>query len=103
MQAKLIVVLLFCTFCLPPKDLAQPQPHPHHWLLLATMQVAMLFLTMGNMRHEALWSLWFKQAGLLVPKDCLTAAACDTQKPAGLAHSYTTCLRSKSTHLLTQS
>ena len=36
----------------------------------------MLFLTMGGMRHEPLWALWFKQANLLVPKDCITSALC---------------------------
>ena len=42
----------------------------------------MLFLTMGKMRHETLWSLWLKQAAGLVPADCLAAAICGAGMPA---------------------
>ena len=52
----------------------------------------MLFLTMGDMRHSALWSMWFKQASMLVPKDCATAALCQEASAEVLIREYRSCL-----------
>lgn len=40
------------------------------------MQVAMLFLSMGELRHETLWSQWFKLGQGHVPLDCFQAEIC---------------------------
>ncbi len=56
------------------------------------MQVAMLFLTMGEMRHEELWSTWLEQAAELVPSDCMASATCG--RPASDRHQLTTAYNS---------
>ena len=55
----------------------------------------MLFLTMGDMRHEALWSLWFKQASSVLPRDCMSAALCQETEGPLLLQDFTSCLRNK--------
>lgn len=40
---------------------------------LPTPRVALLFLTVGPMPHEALWEAWLRSAGGLVPKASLAA------------------------------
>ena len=56
----------------------------------------MLFLTMGAMRHEALWSLWFKDARLLAPKDCMSAALCQQDAAQAALENFTSCLSNRS-------
>jgi hypothetical protein len=58
-------------------------------------QVALLFLTMGEMRHEALWSMWLKQAAGKVPTDCLAAASCGHPDSQQLITAHKSCLASK--------
>lgn len=52
----------------------------------------MLFLTMGEMRHEPLWSLWFQQAAGTAPVDCLAPVACGENAAAGLQQVADACL-----------
>ena len=40
---------------------------------LPTPRVALMFLTLGPMPHEALWEAWLRSAGGLVPKASLAA------------------------------
>jgi len=57
----------------------------------------MLFLTMGEMRHEGLWSKWVGEARGMVPGDCMAAATCG-RPPADrerLVEAHNSCLAGK--------
>lgn len=38
----------------------------------------MLFLSMGKLRHEALWGVWFRNAAGQLPADCAASAKCSS-------------------------
>jgi hypothetical protein len=44
--------------------------------VIACLQVALMFLTKGEMPHEALWEAWIREAEGLVPAVSLTDAEC---------------------------
>lgn len=64
----------------PPLRTAAPlclvachRPWPH---CLPCLQVAMLFLTKGELRHEAMWRKWFERAEGLLPTQAVSNALC---------------------------
>jgi hypothetical protein len=46
------------------------------WVLLIASQVALLFLTRGEMPHEALWAKWFGEGEGLIPANTLRGPQC---------------------------
>lgn len=60
--------------------------------LLFPLQVAMLFLTMGKMRHKELWSLWLQQAAGRLPVDCLASATCGERQSERLLQAARECM-----------
>jgi len=56
-------------------------------LVFSLLQVAMLFLVKGPLRHEALWRAWFERAEGLMPAQAVSNALCASEDgmPAALS------------------
>ena len=52
-----------------------------HAAEMVPQQVALMFLTRGDMPHEASWRAWLRTAEGLVPVEAASAALCRPQQP----------------------